>query len=531
VALLLAGPFCFLIIGDPDPGWHLALGRLMAQSGLPHTNALTWTAPNEPWYDTSWLWDYVTYALWTKFGLRSLQWTTLFTFAIAIVAAAFAGQRMHRLGAWLCVPLALFLVPRLTVRPHVATWAGLACVLALCVYGHRRSVKWRFACAPVIALFGNMHSGAMFAAGLLGFFCLEELIRTRRPSELLAATLGGLALLANPGGLFNLRSLFWHLHVQEVVVIEEYLPPTWKLEAPFFFLLPIVLVCAFRLRKQQPALVAAAVLFGILAARSNRMIYEFAIVSMPLLARTLRPLPMRASALVIALLTIATAAGRHYLRRLRNLEVAADWDPSRLPVETARFAKEHGVRGRLFNAYDWGGYLEWAMPESPTFVDGRVQCFPPDFFPRFYKAGHSPEAFAKFLGEWDVEWAIDSRTNPWLSGKGLFEEKDWALVDWDAVSHLRLRRDVPRFKPLIAALEYKRYRPDMKILPTLAKLSEAETRTFANEALRYSKDHEGDDGAVRSLCAALIKLRDARADQACASVDPSFVKAAQSLRQ
>ena len=68
-ALLLAAPFCFALVADTDAGWHLALGRLIATQGLPHTNALTWTARDVPWYDTSWLWDWVSYLLVARFGL------------------------------------------------------------------------------------------------------------------------------------------------------------------------------------------------------------------------------------------------------------------------------------------------------------------------------------------------------------------------------------------------------------------------------------------------------------------------------
>ncbi|HXN84352.1 MAG TPA: hypothetical protein VN883_17860, partial [Myxococcales bacterium] len=84
IALALVGPLCFLPIADTDVGWHLALGRLIRASGLPHTNALTWTARDTPWYDTSWLWDQATAALTERFGLIGLQLVTLATVAVAL---------------------------------------------------------------------------------------------------------------------------------------------------------------------------------------------------------------------------------------------------------------------------------------------------------------------------------------------------------------------------------------------------------------------------------------------------------------
>ena len=30
------------------------------------------------------------------------------------------------------------------------------------------------------------------------------------------------------------------------------------------------------------------------------------------------------------------------------------------------------VAGPMYNSYNWGGYLVWALPEEPVFVDGRT---------------------------------------------------------------------------------------------------------------------------------------------------------------
>jgi len=531
-ALLATGPFCFAPIGDTDAGWHLALGRLISQTGLPHTNALTWTARDSPWYDTSWLWDLVTYWLTARAGLAGLQAATLAVFALALWAAALACQRFHRHGAWLVLPLALLLLPRLTVRPHVATWTGFACVLALCVRGEGRGAAWRFACAPVIALFGNLHSGAPFAAGLLGLFCAQEFLRRRALAEVVAAALGVAALVANPGESFNLRSLFWHLHVQRVVIIQEYLPPSWRGEPAFFLLLPLAIWLGLRARREHPALLAAALLFGVLALRADRMVYEFQIAVAPLFALSLGTLEKagrRLPALILTLAAVGSAASHRFDEKFSALRLTAAWDPAQLPVRTSAFARDHNLRGRLFNAYDWGGYVEWALPETPAFVDGRVQCYPDDFFPRFYSASHSRAAFAEFLKSWDVEMALPSRTNPWLSGRGLLDPAAWALVDWDSVSELRLRRDVPRFRQIIGAFEYKRFAPGVPLLPSLAALQRDDLLLFAREAERYARDHAGDQGATQARCAALVRLRASEAEGACAGIDPEVIAGARTL--
>ena len=95
-----------------------------------------------PWYDTSWLWDWVSYLLVARFGLIGLQLLTLLVLAVALAAAGAAC-----VDGWLLPALVFLLIPRLTVRPHVATWAAVAVVLALCT--RAKDWRWRAACVPV----------------------------------------------------------------------------------------------------------------------------------------------------------------------------------------------------------------------------------------------------------------------------------------------------------------------------------------------------------------------------------------------
>ena len=45
------------------------------------------------------------------------------------------------------------------------------------------------------------------------------------------------------------------------------------------------------------------------------------------------------------------------------------------PAEAVEWIKSNRPEGRLFNEYAWGGYLIWALPEYPVFVDGRTDLY------------------------------------------------------------------------------------------------------------------------------------------------------------
>src|SRR5437660_1119977 len=43
------------------------------------------------------------------------------------------------------------------------------------------------------------------------------------------------------------------------------------------------------------------------------------------------------------------------------------------PVGPARFLREHRITGAMFNTYEYGGYLIWALwPQQRVFIDGRA---------------------------------------------------------------------------------------------------------------------------------------------------------------
>jgi hypothetical protein len=45
------------------------------------------------------------------------------------------------------------------------------------------------------------------------------------------------------------------------------------------------------------------------------------------------------------------------------------------PARAARWLVENRGGEKLFNEYNWGGYLQWSLPGFPTFVDGRTDLF------------------------------------------------------------------------------------------------------------------------------------------------------------
>ena len=45
------------------------------------------------------------------------------------------------------------------------------------------------------------------------------------------------------------------------------------------------------------------------------------------------------------------------------------------PLEAVQFIRDSHLSGNMLNAFNYGGYLIWALPEHPDFVDGRADVF------------------------------------------------------------------------------------------------------------------------------------------------------------
>jgi hypothetical protein len=524
LAAIVAGVACFRQIYENDVGWHLALGRIFATNGLKFENGLAWTARHERWYPTSWLFDWLSWKSYAAFGPAGAQGFTLLLLLL-VIAGLVVALRGARAGGMLFVLPAtmLLLVPRISPRPHVATWVILAGTLAFARLAKDRSWHWRIAAIPLIALGSNLHQGAGLATGVLGLFCIEAGWREKQWVREGAIALGGvLALLAIPGGVANVLSIRDHLHLDDVLQLIEYKAPT--LTGPqgqpvFFVCLALFALAAWKLWREEPAnIVAAAVVVFMAFAHGQRWIFEFFILLAPLLALLAPRLGAVSPGLFVGLFTLI-AVGSDY-REAPHFVVGTKWDRASNPVRAAQFLKDEGITGRFFNSYHDGGYLALEFPVTGVYMDSRPLAYPPGFFSNEMKVESQPAQFLKQMRANDIEFAITGNYGKVLSGMRMFDSPEWALVYWDEVNEVYLRRDVPRFQEKIARLEFKYFKPpDLQkaILGTLTGIMpppEVMTQ-YSSELDRFDHYTPGAYYARWARCLVATRRRDKGVNELC----------------
>ena len=320
---------------------------------------------------------------------------------------------------------------------------------------------------PLFVIWANAHGGYFMGWVLLGAYCGEALyLRLRKqppPDEktLWAASL--VAILAsglNPTyfnvvpGLLAYRNSVLQKSLKEWHSPDLW-PPGWY-SCLLFAAAGVLIWARRRTRPSDWLLFAVFAAFSLMAHRNVILIGVIApIVIASYLPEWKRPLPTFAEfAVPLVLLAIAgqkIADGQAFQLRVD------DWQYPAAPV---KFLKEHNVTGRMFNIYEWGGYLMWdAWPQQKTFVDGRA--LNESVFQDYRRIAFNYRDAQSLLDKYGVQVLLLEGFEYWrgtvyMLGAALADpsQTKWKLVFQDKTAMIFMREPPPGVQPLNPALVF-----------------------------------------------------------------------------
>jgi hypothetical protein len=409
---------------DTDTWWHIRSGEYMVkQHEIPQTDPFSHTRFGKKWIDHSWGSQLIMYGAYELFGDGSRPGDSgniglsLYMAALATVGMAFVylmceGNAYVRafvvvIGA---AAAAVFWSP----RPQMFSFMLGALVLYLLHLYKRRQIDRLWLIPLIMAVWANLHGG--FAIGFIFLFGSiagevlgnlfdrqdERVVPWGPLKKMLLVTAVAIPAVAlNPYGV---QMLAYPFHTVRIGVlqsfIQEWASPnfherqTW----PFALLLLGVLAAAGLSRRRidwtDLVLVCGT---GFMALTAGRNIAVFAIAASPVLSRHLdawltdRGWQIRlrrtvsgsmaiinwtllAVILLGALVKIAAAVNETTVRQAQELY---------FPVEAADYLHSTPLPGKMFNSYNWGGYLMFAAPDVPVYVDGRTDLYEDAFLRRY----------------------------------------------------------------------------------------------------------------------------------------------------
>lgn len=389
-------------VEDPDFWWHLATGGAMAAArGLVHHDPFSFASANAPRAREELILTSYWLAQLAYFGVHALGGMKGVILArAALLAAMFAVvyRRTRRLGvsralaaSLLAASIVAFASLYTGDRPQVFSFLGATLLVGM-MERIREGERPTLLVLPLMALWSNLHGGFVVGDALLAAFAAGAVVQyrgdPRRMAGVVAWALGGIVIsLANPNG-YRVFQASMQLGSDPLLLtfVDEYMSTlelfrqgryivvlVWCLVA----VVPLAMLAARRLYWPDLLLWAFT---GAIAVRYTRNVAFFATALVPTcgyyLQHVLRKprlaalaVPVQIGAGVAACALMASSAGG-LLQRGSPMRADVGRD---FPTAACAFLERNHLAGRVFDEYDWGGYLLWRLhPQSQVFIDGRL---------------------------------------------------------------------------------------------------------------------------------------------------------------
>ncbi|MFH1602099.1 MAG: hypothetical protein ABIB61_04040 [Candidatus Shapirobacteria bacterium] len=381
---------------DTDLGWHLRYGQqIFFHHQVFKTNQIGYFLANYSWKQAYSLYQLTTFAIFHYFSFAGLIIANAFLM-LAIFYPFFALYRkrdkLTLLFSSIFLVVSFQSIVGLGWRSQLFTLLGFSLVYYLILKTGRKKY---FFLPLVFFLWAILHGGFVFGFALL-ILCLLELIlqKNKKQAQGLAAALflSFLVTLANPFGFGLYQEIYRHTWYPLNKLILEWTPPD-KFGLLIVFAsscLTLLALLAKRgsvkiLKRNNFFLLSSWLVFLFLSLKARRNLAFFSLSSVHLWLQLFkRPAFLNKK---LANPTFAIILGSVFVYkafRLPSLKTnwntlcqASFWPP---PCQATEFLKEkpENFCQNLFNAYEWGGYLSWHLPNKKTFIDGRMPAWATD---------------------------------------------------------------------------------------------------------------------------------------------------------
>jgi len=405
--VMLAGALVVLAVltargrfDDPDMWWHLKSGEIIwTTHAIPTTDIFSYTTNHHAYVPHEWLSQVLIYGVYRVGGYTGLMLWLCFFASVFLVAGyglcwLYSGNaKVGFLGAMV---IWLFATIGLAIRPQMIGYLLLVFELLLIHLGRTRNPRWLLGLPLLFAVWVNCHGSFLLGLIVAGIFLFSSLFDFRigslvasrleprcRRMLALALVLSTAALFLNPIGvkqiLYPLNTLL-HQPIG-LSLVQEWRPLQFDGARGVAWFVTLGCVLLLVIMRRSELLWHELLLLALgawLACSHERMLFVFGILAGPILSRILstswvgydpkQDLPWANAVLIGASLMLVF----WMFPTRRNLTGQVI---QQSPVKAVDFIKTHRLSGRMFNEYGYGGYLIWAAPEQPVFIDGRADVF------------------------------------------------------------------------------------------------------------------------------------------------------------
>lgn len=446
-----------------DTWWHLATGRFILEHGrIPLEDVFSYTRAGQPWLGAAvgWLMQITLFAIYTGFGFGGLNiWTALMvTLTFMVLYHTLSGGPFLR--AFIIILAVMTSAVYWAARPYLMTFL-LAAITLKILEDFQWQRKDRLWLLPVLMLLWvNSHGGWAIGPMLWGLYGLGEglrwLWRARRPGGLLPTrfnkewlmsglrgpvgrllligVLMAVAVCMNPAGP---RMLAYPFDTVSIRALQDYIaewqtPDFHKLNVQPFLWLLFLTIGAIGASDEKLNFTEFLLLitFTYLSLSAARNIALFALVAPIILTRHAAPWfdrlgerlglvnldqpPSSRTQKVLnwVLLVVLFLAAAIKAASVFPTETNWSYISSHYPQQAVAYLQVEQPEGRLFNAYNWGGYLVWQLPQYPVFVDGRTDLYGDEILGQWFQIVRGEPGWRDLLDDWQVSLVLIEPETP-----------------------------------------------------------------------------------------------------------------------
>lgn len=413
---------------DSDLGWHLRYGKnIFENHSVLRTNQISFFLSDYRWSHSNSLYDLIVFIVYQRFGFWGLSILgSLIMVSPLIFIFLTTGKRPFypAIAAFLIVFISL---PATGLGLRSQLFSNLCLSILICLLTSLKRISpTHFAIFPILFLFwANVHGGFILGFAVLFFYLIEKIFLKEFPQALKISLITFLSLMAtllNPFGVEIYKETYRHWWYPLNQIIAEWTPPARLHLLIIIFIAALIITnflavskkSRFFKRKNLVFLGLSWLSFLYLAVKAKRHLPLFAIASCYLIpkvnqleiealrSKNHRTLgcnsfnPAESASrrrrwnktgrleIILARIITITICLAIIIKRLANLPNLKDgWqylcqqERMIFPCQTVNYLKSKpGLCPRIFNTYEWGGYLAWHLPESKIFVDGRMSAWP-----------------------------------------------------------------------------------------------------------------------------------------------------------
>ena len=422
--LLVAALSCVAsaLLNDPDTQWHIAVGRLIAQTGaFPQTDTFSYTFAGAPWIAKEWLSQLILFAAFSAAGWWGVAILTVISVAMtSALLFAFLLARLKWTAALPLVLLALTLAaPEVVARPHIVVLPIVVSWMTQLIVARERGAVPPWWVAGLMTLWANLHASFPIGLVLAGLLAAEAVLASSAPEKRSMAQRWMLFLVASivaacvsPYGYKPfVVALALSQNAETTRYINEWQPIGFDAQGlTALTVLFLSLAVLQREWRRNVIRTGAVALLGYMMIKHSRFTLLFGMITPILIAdpiarafRDLLAVPIRVPP--AAMLGVALSCA------LVSVGIARpEPNPDVTPTAAFRYAEATGLKGHLYNDYDYGGFL--IFNGVKTFIDGRSeQLFTGGFTRQLNEALNDPDdkGFAAILDRQNVSWALVKR--------------------------------------------------------------------------------------------------------------------------